>query len=195
VPTLRPDVLSDFGQRLFVAARVPSDDARVVARSLVDANLCGHDSHGVLRIPQYVGFIREGKLVPGAALTVLRETPALLAADGGWGPGQVQAHRLLARLLPKVGAVGIASGTLRRCGHIGRLGEYVEWAAARGLALFATVNSHGSGRRVAPPGGTEGRLSTNPICLGCPTPADPLVLDFSTSAVAEGKVRVAFQKG
>jgi uncharacterized oxidoreductase len=126
---------------------------------------------------------------------VLRQTPAILAADGGWGPGQVQAYRLLDRLLPKTKAVGIAGGTLRRCGHIGRLGEYAEWAAGRGLALFATVNSHGSGRRVAPPGGTQGRISTNPICFGCPTPTDPLVLDFSTSAVAEGKVRVAFQKG
>jgi uncharacterized oxidoreductase len=188
-------VLLDFGRRLFVAAGVPPAEAETIARSLVGANLCGHDSHGVMRIPQYVGFVREGKLVPGAPLTVLRETAAILAADAGWGPGQVQAHRLLDRLLPKAQAVGIAGGTLRRCGHIGRVGEYAESAAGKGLALFATVNSHGSGRRVAPPGGTQGRLSTNPICIGCPTPTDPLILDFSTSAVAEGKVRVAFQKG
>lgn len=194
VPTFRPDVLLDFTRRLFVAAGVPAGDAQTIARSLVDANLCGHDSHGVMRIAQYVGFVREGKLVPGAPLTVLRETPAILAADGGWGPGQVQTYRLLDRLLPKAKAVGIAGGTLRRCGHIGRLGEYAEWAAGRGLALFATVNSHGSGRRVSPPGGTQGRISTNPICFGAPTPTDPLILDFSTSAVAEGKVRVAFQK-
>ena len=195
MPTTRPDVLLDFARRLFVAAGVPGDQAGTVARSLVDANLCGHDSHGVMRVPQYVGFVRDGKLFPGAELTVLRETPAILAADAGWGLGQVQAYRLLDRLLPKAKAVGIASGTLRRCGHIGRLGEYAEWAAGHGLALFATVNSHGSGRRVAPPGGTRGRLSTNPICFGAPTPSDPLVLDFSTSAVAEGKVRVALQKG
>jgi uncharacterized oxidoreductase len=195
VPTLRPTVLLDFAHRLFVAAGVPADDAITVARSLVDANLCGHDSHGVIRIPQYVGFVRERKLVVGAPLTVLRDTAAILAADGEWGLGQVQSYRLLDRLEPKVRIVGIASGTLRRCGHIGRLGEYAEWAADRGLALFATVNSHGSGRRVVPPGGTQGRISTNPICFGAPTPTDPLVLDFSTSAVAEGKVRVAFQKG
>jgi hydroxycarboxylate dehydrogenase B len=195
VPTLRPDVLLDFARRLFVTAGIPPLDSETIARSLVDANLSGHDSHGVMRIPQYVGFVREGKLAPGAALTVMRETPAIVAADAGWGPGQVQAYRLLDRLLPKAKAVGIAGGTLRRCGHIGRLGEYAEWAAGHGLALFATVNSHGSGRRVAPPGGTQGRISTNPICFGAPTPADPFVLDFSTSAVAEGKVRVAFQKG
>jgi uncharacterized oxidoreductase len=195
VPTTRPDVLTDFARQLFAAAGVPEKDADRVARSLVDANLCGHDSHGVMRIPQYVGFIRERKLVPGAPLTIVNETPAILAADGEWGLGQVQAYRLLERLLPKAKAVGIASGTLKRCGHIGRLGEYAEWAADHGLALFATVNSHGSGRRVAPPGGTQGRISTNPICFGAPAPGAPLVLDFSTSAVAEGKVRVAFQKG
>lgn len=195
VPTIRPDVLQEFAANLFVAAGVPAEEANTVARSLVAANLCGHDSHGVMRVPQYVGFVREKKLVPGAPLTVLRETPAVLAADAEWGLGQVQAYRLLDRLLPKARTVGIASGTLRRCGHIGRLGEYAESAAEQGLALFATVNSHGSGRRVAPPGGTQGRISTNPICFGAPTPTDPLILDFSTSAVAEGKVRVAFQKG
>jgi uncharacterized oxidoreductase len=119
----------------------------------------------------------------------------MLAVDGQWGIGQLQAYRVLEQLLPKAKTVGIAGGTLRRCGHVGRLGEYAEWATDRGLAFFATVNSHGSGRRVVPPGGTLGRISTNPICFGAPTRADPLVLDFSTSACAEGKVRVAFQKG
>jgi uncharacterized oxidoreductase len=195
VPTIASDRLLDFARRLFVAASVPVDEAAVVARSLVDSNLCGHDSHGVMRVPQYVSFLREGRLFAGAELTVLRETPAILAADAHWGLGQVQAYRVLERLAAKANAVGIAGGTLRQCGHIGRLGEYAEWAARRGLALFATVNSHGSGQRVAPPGGTKGRISTNPICLGAPTPTDPLILDFSTSACAEGKVRVAFQKG
>src|SRR3954447_7614616 len=151
VPTLRPDVLCEFARRLFGAAGVPEADAQTVARSLVDANLCGHDSHGIIRVPQYVGFVREGKLVPGAPLTGLRETPAIVAADGGWGLGQVQAYRLLDWLLPKAKAVGIASGTLRRCGHIGRLGEYAEWAAGQGLAPFATGNSHRAGRRGGAP--------------------------------------------
>jgi len=195
VPTIPTGVLLAFARRIFVAAGVPADESAVVAQSLVGANLCGHDSHGVIRVPQYVGFVREGKLSAGVSLDVLKETPAILAADGNWGLGQVQAYRLLERLLPKAQSVGIAGGTLRRCGHIGRLGEYAEWAAVRGLVLFATVNSHGSGQRVVPPGGTQGRISTNPICVGAPTPMDPLVLDFSTSACAEGKVRVAFQKG
>jgi uncharacterized oxidoreductase len=126
---------------------------------------------------------------------VISETPAVLAADAGWGLGQVQAHRLLAKLIPKAKALGVAAGSLRNCGHTGRLGEYAEAAAKHNLSLFASVNSHGAGRRVAPPGGTEGRISTNPICLGVPTAGDPVVLDFGTSVAAEGKVRVYFQKG
>jgi uncharacterized oxidoreductase len=160
----------------------------------VDANLCGHDSHGVMRAPQYVDFLKKGTYNAGVPLTVLQETPAVVAADANWGLGQVQSYRLLDKLLPKAKALGVAAGTLRNSGHVGRLGEYAESAAKQNMALFAAVNSHGSGRRVAPPGGTEGRISTNPICMGAPTSGDPVVIDFGTSAAAEGKVRAQFQK-
>ncbi len=194
MPTFSAATLTTLAQSLFEAAGVPVADAAVVAHSLVDANLCGHDSHGVMRIPQYVDFLRKGTFKPGVPLTVLSETPAVLAVDANWGLGQVQTYRLLDRLMPKAKALGIAAGTLKQCGHVGRLGEYAEFAAKENMALFAAVNSHGSGRRVAPPGGTEGRISTNPICFGAPTTSDPVVLDFGTSAAAEGKVRAQFQK-
>ncbi len=194
MPTFTASALRKFSQALFEAAGVPTPDAAIVARSLVDANLCGHDSHGVMRVPQYLDFIHKGTYKAGAPLTVIQETPAVVAADGNWGLGQVQAYRLLDRLLPKAKALGIAAGTLRNCGHIGRLGEYAEFAAKEEMALFAAVNSHGSGRRVAPPGGTEGRISTNPICMGAPTTGAPVVIDFGTSAAAEGKVRAQFQQ-
>lgn len=195
MPTFRSEQLLDFSRRLFEAAGLSTTDAAIVASSLVDANLCGHDSHGIIRVPQYVNFVRDGKLFAHVPLTIVKETPAMLVADANWGLGQVQAYRVLEMLGAKARQVGIASGAIRQCGHIGRLGEYAEWAAKRGMALFASVNSHGSGQRVAPPGGTQGRISTNPLCFGAPTPGAPLVLDFSTSACAEGKVRVAFQKG
>ncbi|QVL33680.1 Ldh family oxidoreductase [Telmatocola sphagniphila] len=194
MPLYQADVLTDFTRNLFIAAGVPAEEADRVSRSLVDANLCGHDSHGVMRVPQYLTNLREGKLTCNRPLEILTETPAMLSADASWGLGQVQAYRLLDRLLPKAKSIGLAAGTLRRCGHTGRLGEYAEWAAKNNLAFLGTVNSHGSGRRVAPPGGTEGRISTNPLCVGAPTPQDPVVLDIGTSAVAEGKVRVYFQK-
>ena len=194
MPTFPATTLASFTQSLFEAAGVPKADAEIVAHSLVDANLCGHDSHGVMRVPQYVEFIRTGKYKVGVPLTVINETPAILAVDANWGLGQIQAYRLLDRLLPKAKSLGVAAGTLRNCGHTGRLGEYAEFAAKEKMALFAAVNSHGAGRRVVPPGGTEGRISTNPICMGVPTNDEPVVIDFGTSAVAEGKVRAQFQK-
>jgi uncharacterized oxidoreductase len=195
MPTVAAADLEDFARRLFVVAGVTQADANTVARSLVGANLCGHDSHGVMRVPQYLGFLKAGTYRATAELTVLNETPAVLAADAGWGLGQVQAYRLMERLLPKAITLGVAAGSLRNCGHTGRLGEYAELAAMHRLAFFGTVNSHGAGRRVAPPGGTQGRISTNPICLGVPTSGEPVVLDFGTSVAAEGKVRVHHQSG
>jgi uncharacterized oxidoreductase len=166
-----------------------------VANSLVDANLCGHDSHGVIRIVQYLKALDDDWLRAGVELKVLHETPALLACDGQFGLGQVQAHRMLGRLVPKARVAGVAAGTLKQCGHIGRLGEYAEAATAQGLAFLATVNTHGYGRTVAPPGGKVGIIGTNPLCLAVPGEPDPIVLDIGTSVCAEGKVRVAFNKG
>jgi uncharacterized oxidoreductase len=190
MPIVPPDVLSEFVAEIFERAKVPADEARVVARSLVGSNLRGHDSHGVMRAPQYVGFLEKGEYRTGVELRVVHESPAVTVCDAQWGFGQVQAHRLLDRILPKAKALGLAAGTARDCGHIGRLGEYAERAAAEGLILVATVNNCGSGQRVAPPGGTAPRLGTNPLCAAVPTDTEPVVLDFGTSVVAEGKVRV-----
>jgi uncharacterized oxidoreductase len=181
---------------MFVALGVPADESEVVAASLVDANLAGHDSHGVIRIAQYAQALNDGVMRSGVTLKIESQTPAVMVCDGQWGLGQVQAHRLLDRLVPMARAIGLAAGTLRQCGHIGRLGEYGEKAAAQGLALFATVNNHGFGRAVAPPGGTKGVIGTNPLCLAAPAgEGPPVVLDIGTSVCAEGKVRVVFNKG
>jgi uncharacterized oxidoreductase len=197
VPTLPQDRLFVFARDLFQGSGVPTDEAVVVARSLVDANLAGHDSHGVLRIPQYLKAIKDGQLTPGAPLTVIKQTAAVLVCDGNWGLGQVQAHRLLQKLIPMAKTVGVAAGTLYQAGHIGRLGEFAEAATQQGFAFFATVNNHGFGRAVAPPGGVEGRIGTNPLCMAVPTTNSegPVVLDIGTSVCAEGKLRVASNKG
>jgi uncharacterized oxidoreductase len=195
VPIIAADILIRFSSSLFQSAGIPAEEAEIVASSLVEANLRGHDSHGIMRIPQYLQILHEGKSRPGAPLTILDESPALLAADGGWGLGQVQAHRLMDRLIPKARAIGIAAGTLRQCGHIGRLGEYAERAARERFASIVAVNSNGAALRMAPPGGTAGRISTNPLCVGVPTANNPVILDMATSVCAEGKVRVAHQKG
>jgi hydroxycarboxylate dehydrogenase B len=183
--------LGGLATDLLVALGVARGEAETVAVSLVGANLRGHDSHGVMRLPQYAGFIERGEYRHGVDLNVERETPAAVVCDGQWGLGQVQAHRLLDLVIPKARQMGVALGTARDCGHIGRLGEYAERAAGLGMLLLATVNNGGAVQRVAPPGGLEPRLSTNPFCAGIPTAtADaPIVVDFGTSIVAEGKVR------
>lgn len=196
VPVFSADVLVRFSTAVFEAAGVNPDESAIVSRSLVDANLAGHDSHGVIRIVQYVKALQDGILKSGVSLNILTRTPAVMVCDGQWGFGQVQAHRLLDLMVPMAREVGIAAGTLKQCGHIGRLGEYGEKAAGLGLVLFATVNNHGFGRAVAPPGGTQGRIGTNPVCYAIPAgDGPPVVLDIGTSVCAEGKVRVCFNKG
>ena len=190
MPLLRVADLESFANRLLRAGGAAPEEADVVARSLVDANMRGYDSHGVMRLPYYVQAIAEGEMVSGAELTILDEGPGRIVADGNWGFGQVQAVRLLKRLAKMAHEGGTAIGTMTHSGHIGRLGEYNEMMAAEGLVSMLMVNSHGAAVRVAPPGGTAPRLSTNPLAIGVPHGDTPLVLDFSTSATAEGKVRV-----
>ena len=190
MPTIAADALTKFSAALLSAGGLGDDEAALVARSLVGANLRGHDSHGAMRIPFYLDGVRKGEVVPGAAFGVLSEGPSLLAADGHWGFGQTQARRLVERLIAKGRETGVGIGTLIRSAHIGRLGEYCELAAEAGLVSLVMVNTHGHSRRVAPPGGKAPRLGTNPLAIGVPHEDGPLLLDFGTSATAEGKVRV-----
>ncbi len=190
MPTIAADKLVQFATALLVAGGVPGDEARLVAKSLVAANLMGHDSHGVMRIPYYLDGVAKGEVKPGAPFTVIKESDSLVQADGNWGFGQTQARQLTERLISKARKSGVALGTLVHCAHIGRLGEYCEQAAAAGMVSMLMVNTHGTARRVAPPGGTAPRLGTNPIAIGVPYADGPLVTDFGTSATAEGKVRV-----
>lgn len=190
MPTLFPDRLQDFAAQLLSSGGCTAEEAQRVAESLVVANLRGYESHGVMRIPYYVQALAEGEMVSRAELKIESESPTRLVADANWGIGQVQAARLLARLADKARAEGLGIGTMTHSGHIGRLGEYCEAAAALNLVSMMMVNSHGGAVRVAPPGGKLPRLSTNPLAIGVPHGDTPLVLDFSTSATAEGKVRV-----
>lgn len=183
--------LEQLARDLFLAKGVRADEAAVVASSLVESNLRGHDSHGVIRVVEYIEQLDTGQLVAGATMRVLAETPAMLAGDGGRGFGQVQCRRLVEIVGRKGREQGVACGTLRNCGHIGRLGEWVEMAARDGLGALISVNDNGVAFTVAPPGGIAPRISTNPLAIGVPTGGEPLVLDMSTSAVANGKVKVA----
>ena len=169
MPTIPAATLKEFALELLVAGGVGREEAGLVADSLVGANLRGHDSHGVMRIPYYLDTVAKGEVVPGAEFKVMKESPTLLVADGGWGFGQTQARRLMDGLIAKAKQSGAGIGTLIHCGHIGRLGEYCEQAAAAGLVSMIMVNTHGHMRRVAPVGGKAPRLGTNPWPSACRT--------------------------
>lgn len=191
MPTLPADHLARVATRIFTALGCPDADAGWVAELLVRANLRGHDSHGVIRIPQYVGSIRRGETNPRPAMQVLQETPTTAIVDGDLALGQVAARRATEVALAKATAQGLAAVGLRRANHIGRLADYAELAAARGFVGLVWTNAP-TAPSVVPYGGLERRLSTNPLAVAVPGPDGGVALsvDMATSIVAEGKVRV-----
>ena len=183
--------LTDFCAEIFQRVGSSPGEARAVAASLVDANLTGHDSHGVLRVPRYVDWVRSGDTVPNQTIARLVDTPVIAVLDGRHGFGQIVAPEAVDIGVAKAKAAGLSAVALRNSGHVGRVGEWAERAAAAGMISIHFVNAAGS-ILVAPFGGVERRLSTAPFCIGIPREgADPVVLDFATSLVAEGKVNVA----
>ncbi len=190
------DVLRDFAAALLVAGRFAAEESARTADSLVLSDLSGYESHGVVRVLEYTSALRTGELISGAELTVQQESANTIAADGGQGLGQAQMPRFLDMLMKKTADNGVVSGALRNCGHVGRLGEWVEYIAGRGMAGFVFVNDNGTIAAVAPPGGRAGRTSTNPVAFGIPlSDGDAFTLDISTSATALGKLRLTHLAG
>jgi hydroxycarboxylate dehydrogenase B len=188
--------LQRIAQAILAAAGSSTDEADKVAQKLVGANLAGHDSHGVIRVPQYVGQVQDGTIVPNQGAEVVRETDVVTVLDGHFGYGQIVGAQAVQAAIDKAGRHGIAMSALRGSAHLGRLGDWAEMAAAAGLASLHFVNATGIPLRVVPHGGRDGRGTTNPIAIGVPVEGSgPVVLDFATSATAEGKVRVARNKG
>ncbi len=194
MPTLTAPQLVALGQTILTAAGVPAGDATVVADELAEANLVGHDSHGVMRLVQYVEMIQANFVKPGSQLEVVREDASTAVIDAHFNLGQVAAKAALDAALAKAKATGTATVMIRNCNHVGRLGSYTETAAKQGFLAMMAVNSPGPGG-VAPFGGIDRKLGTNPICMAAPWGSAAVVLDMTTSATAEGKLRVAFQKG
>ncbi len=179
---------------LLLALRTPQDLARVVAGALHGANLAGHDSHGVIRMPEYAQRVREGKIDPGARPEVVRRrgAGACVSARRGWGqPAGCLAAETAAEI---AGELGVGAVVLQESPHVGRLADYVELIAGKGRVGMAVVNAW---VRVAPFGGRDRRLGTDPIAFGIPRAGTqrPIVVDFATSVLAEGKLKVALADG
>ncbi len=190
------DRLRRLAATILEAAGSAAAEADAVASRLVGANLAGHDSHGVIRVPQYVDQVRAGQIVPNRSALVVSETDAVTVLDGQGGYGQIVGAQSVQAAIDKARGHGIALSALRRSAHLGRLGDWAEMAAAAGMASIHFVNATGIPLRVVPHGGRDGRGTTNPLAMGIPVAdGEPVVLDFATSAVAEGKVRVARNKG
>ena len=187
--------LSRFVRDIFVAEGCSAAEAERIGRYLVGANLTGHDSHGVIRVPRYVAWLRAGEVEADRTPEVVSEGPAFALVDAHYGFGQTAGPFVTALGIAKARRDGVAVVALRHAGHLGRIGEWAEQAAEAGLACVHFVNVAGS-LLVAPFGSVDRRFSTAPFAAAFPVAgAPPIVLDFATSAVAEGKVLVASRGG
>ena len=193
MPTFSAEQLLKVTKKIFEAAGAPEDHADKVAEHLVESNLVGHDSHGVVRIIRYMELIRQGRLKVSANPQIIKDEPTIAIIDGNWGLGQVAAYMGMDIAIKKaerniLGAVGII-----KCNHIGRLGAYAYQATKKNFVGIVTCNS--SPAWVAPYGGKKRTLGTNPLAIAIPTGDDkPFLMDFATSIAAEGKVRVKFHE-
>lgn len=180
---------------IFERCGCPADEAERIAFYLSRANLTGHDSHGVIRVPRYVEWIGDGRMVAGQTVDKLLDTPAVAVLDAKHGMGQTVGPQSARIGIDKAKEHGVALVALRYAGHLGRIGDYAEMAAEEGIVSIHFVNVHSS-LLVAPFGGRDRRTSTNPIAIGMPSASgEPFILDFATSMVAEGKALVARQGG
>src|SRR4030088_1463100 len=193
--TIKVENLIDFVTEVFSHSDSSPEEARRIATYLTTANLTGHDSHGVIRVPVYVRWKKMGSVVPDQTVEVVVDTPSLAVIDGKFGYGQTVTPQAVRIGIEKCRNAGLSAGARRTAGPMGRAGDWAEMAAAEGLVSVHFVNAAGS-LLVAPFGGVEKRLSTAPYCVGIPRQGqDPIVLDFATSIVAEGKVLVASRGG
>ena len=188
------DLRAQVATVLIAAGSFP-EEANTVAANLVMANLNGHDSHGVGMLPRYVDAVLEGGLKPNSSVKTVLDTGSLLTLDGQRGYGQIVGEQAMALGIARAQAHGSCIMTLSNAHHLGRIGHFAEMAVAQGLVSLHFVNVL-SRPVVAPFGGADGRYGTNPCCIGVPLNGrDPFVLDFATSRVAQGKMRVAHNEG
>ena len=187
--------LVKFVSEIFELAGSNNEESDIIADHLVDSNLVGHDSHGVIRVPQYMEWFDNGNINLNQKINIVKEQDTFVHIDGNFGYGQSIAMQSFNLGIDKAKQNGLCILALKNLGHIGRLGAWSEMAALKNCVSITFVNTSGFGILMAPHGGTDRRLSANPIAIGVPIENnDYLVLDMATSIVAEGKVKVARNK-
>src|SRR6476619_5863157 len=192
MPVVKTDRLTLISAALLGAAGASDEEADAVATGCVNAHLAGHDSQGVIAVPTYIHRIKTGHIVPGAKWTIVEESPTTTVVDGQWGFGFHVNAKAMALTIEKAKTANVAACTVFRQSHVGRLAAYPMMAMREGMIGIATADSGRSPKHVAPFGGKEARLGTNPISIAVPSDLDaPFYLDMATSAVAAGKIALA----
>jgi len=190
------DKLRRLTKEIFRAAGCEDSEAECIGSHLVESNLVGHDSHGVIRIPYYIEWLRAGKVHANKKINIVFENDAIAVVDGEFGFGQSIGEQAMALGIEKSGRHGVAVIALKNTGHLGRIGDWALACARANKLSMHFVNTSGAGILVAPFGGIERRLSANPIAAGVPVDGgEPILLDMSACTVAEGKLKVALDKG
>jgi len=196
MPTVPAARLKALAETIFQGAGVSAEESEIVARHCIDANLAGHDSHGVMRVVTYCDRVDKGHIVPGAPIEIEKESPTTLVVNGNWGFGFTVTETIMKKLIEKAKTNNVAVGTIHYQGHIGRLADYPLMAIEEGMIGMITADSGRSPKRVAPFGGIEPKLGTNPICMAFPSNLDaPFYFDMATCAGAAGKLEVAEARG
>ena len=190
------DRLREIAAGLMRGAGASEEEATIISRHSIGANLAGHDSHGIIQMSTYIDRIKRGHIVPGAPFEIVQETATTTVVNGNWGFGYVVSERAMAMTIDKARDNGVAATTVFRQGHVGRVADYPLMAASEGMIGIMTADSGRSPKIVVPFGGREPRLGTNPLSIAMPSDLDgPLFLDMATSAVAGGKVSLARARG
>lgn len=193
MPILTRSQLLTLSTNLVKAAGASDEEAKIVSTHLVNANMAGVDSHGVVRLVSYIGEIRDGFIKPGAKFEIAAETSSTALVNGNWGFGQVICTKAMQLAIRKAKNSGVSVVGIFNCNHVGRLSEYTKMSLEHGMVSFIAVNADPC---VAPYGGRQAVLGTSPMSYAIPAGQEqPIVVDFATSIVAEGKIRAAILKG
>ena len=187
--TIRSDEARSFIDACLVGAGASARNASIVSDHLIESSLCGMHSHGMMRLPQYLSEIEAGHLIPDRQAQLVRSERGCARLDGCLGFGQVAGVAAAQKAIECAHEFGLSLVNVTRIGHAGRIGAYTEMIAKAGLVSLAFCSGSRYGHYVAPFGARQGRLATNPISYGFPTGDGPVVADFSTSALSEGRIR------